>query len=47
MITDYKGDLLLLISEFGHAYPLRIYSMGRADIGFDQTKAKELKNLYA
>jgi len=45
MITDFEGDLL--IREFGYAYPLRIYSMCRADIGFDQRKAEELKNLYA
>jgi len=45
MITDFEGDLL--IREFGYAYPLRIYSVCRADIGFDQRKAEELKNLYA
>ena len=45
MITDFEGDLL--IREFGYAYPVRIYSMFRADIGFDQRKAEELKNLYA
>ena len=45
MITDFEEDLL--IREFGYAYPLRIYSVCRADIGFDQRKAEELKNLYA
>jgi hypothetical protein len=45
MITDFEGDLL--IREFGYAYPVRISSMCRADIGFDQRKAEELKNLYA
>ena len=45
MITDFEGDLL--IREFGYAYPLRIYSVCRADIGFDHRKAEELKNLYA
>jgi hypothetical protein len=44
MITDFEGDLL--IREFGYAYPVRIYGMCRADIGFDQVKAQELKNLY-
>jgi len=44
MITDFEGDLL--IREFGYAYPVRIYNMRRADIGFDQRKAKELTNLY-
>jgi len=44
-ITDFEGDLL--IREFAYGYPLRIYDMCRADIGFDQRKAEELKNLYA
>ena len=44
MITDYEGDLL--VREFGYAYPVRIYSMRRADIGFDQKRAEELKNLH-
>ena len=42
MITDFEGDLL--IREFGYAYPMRISSMCRADIGFAQKKAEELKN---
>ena len=44
MITDFEGDLL--ISEFGYDYALRIYSVSRADIGYNQRKAKELKGLY-
>lgn len=44
MITDFQGDIL--ISEFGYSYPIRIYSVSRADIGYDQRKAKELKHLY-
>ena len=44
-ITDFEGDLL--IREFVYGYPLRIYNMCRADIGFDQRKAEELKNLHA
>ena len=44
MITDFEGDLL--IHEFGYAYPVRIYNVGRADVGFDQRKAEELKNLH-
>ena len=44
MITDWEGDLL--ISELGHTYPLRIYDMSRADIGYDQRKAMELKRMY-
>jgi hypothetical protein len=45
MITDFEGDLL--IREYGYGYPLRIYSVCRSDIGFDQRKAERLKNLYA
>lgn len=45
MITDFEGDLL--IRELGYAYPVRIYGLCRADIGFDQRKAQELKILYA
>ena len=43
-ITDFEGDLL--INEFGYSYPVRIYSMSRAAIGFDPKKARELRNLY-
>jgi hypothetical protein len=41
MITDFDGDLL--IGEFGYTYPLRIYGLSRADIGYDQRKARRLK----
>jgi hypothetical protein len=44
MITDFEGDLL--IREFGYTYPVRIYDMCRAHIGFDQKKAQKLKNRY-
>ena len=44
MITDFEGDLV--IREFGYSYPVRIYGMSRADIGFDQKKAGELKKRY-
>jgi hypothetical protein len=44
-ITDFEGDLL--IREFGYGYPLRVYNICRADIGFDQRKAEELKNQHA
>jgi len=44
MIVDFEGDIL--ISEFRYSYPIRIYSVSRADIGYDQRKAKELKRLY-
>ena len=41
MITDFDGDLL--ISEFGYTHPVRIYGISRADIGYDQKKARQLK----
>jgi len=44
MITDLEGDLL--INEPGYTYPLRIYDMSRADIGYNQKKATELKRQY-
>jgi len=44
IITDVKGDHL--ISEPGYTYPLRIYDMSRADIGYDQRKAADLKRRY-
>ena len=44
IITEVKGDLL--ISEPGYTYPLRIYDMSRADIGYDQRKAADLKRRY-
>jgi hypothetical protein len=39
-ITDLEGGLL--IREFGYNYPLWIYDVSRADVGYDQRKAKEL-----
>ena len=39
-ITDFKGGLL--IREFGYSYPLWIYDISRADIGYNQQKAKKL-----
>jgi hypothetical protein len=41
MITDFADDIL--ISEFGHTYPIRIYDTSRADIGYDQKNAKKLR----
>ncbi len=43
-ITDFEGDLL--IREYGYGYPVRVYNVCRADIGFNQKRADELKNLY-
>lgn len=39
-ITDFQGGLL--IREFGYNYPLWIYDVSRADVGYDQRKAEEL-----
>jgi len=44
MITDLDGDIL--ISEFGYTYPARIYGISRADIGYDQKKARHLKRKH-
>ena len=45
MITDFQRGIL--ISEFGYGRPIWIYDVSRAEIGYDQRKAKELKDLYA
>ena len=44
MITDFEGGLL--IREFDYGYPVWIYDICRADIGFDQRKAQELRKQY-
>lgn len=43
-ITDFEGGLL--ISEFGHSYPIWIYDTSRADIGHSRSKAFELRQRY-
>jgi hypothetical protein len=43
-ITDFEGGIL--ISEFGYGYPVWIYDVSRAEIGYNQRKAKELKDQY-
>jgi len=43
-ITDCEGGLL--IREYGYSYPLLIYNVSRADIGYDQRKAKEIYRMY-
>ena len=43
-ITDFEGGIL--ISECSYNYPIRIYDTSRADIRYDQKKAKELRRLY-
>jgi hypothetical protein len=44
MITDFEGGIL--ISEFGYGRPVWIYDVTRAEIGYDQKKAGELKDQY-
>jgi len=44
MITDFEGGILL--GEFDYTYPLLIYNISRADINYDQKKAKQLRNMY-
>jgi hypothetical protein len=44
MITDLDGGLL--ISEFDYSYPIWIYDVSRADIGYDQKNAKQLRRRY-
>jgi len=44
MITDFEGGII--IQERGFNYPLRVFDISRADIGFDQQKAREIYNMY-
>jgi hypothetical protein len=44
-ITDVEGGLL--IRELGYSYPLWIYDVSRADIGYNQQKAKSIYSMYA
>ena len=44
MITDFKGGLI--IKEYGYTYPTWIYDVTRAEIGYDQKKAKEIRDRY-
>ena len=44
MITGFEGGIL--ISEFGYGRPVWIYDVSRDEIGHDQRKAKELRDLY-
>jgi hypothetical protein len=44
MITDFEGGLL--ISEFGYTYPVWIYETSRADIGYSQKRARQLRRMY-
>ena len=41
MITDFDGGML--IKECDYTYPIWIYDVSRADINYDQDKAKKIK----
>ena len=43
-ITDFEGGLL--IQELGYTYPIWIYDISRADIGYSQQKAEEIYLMY-
>ena len=45
MITDFQGGIM--IRECGYSYSVWVYDVSRAEIDYDQKKAKELKNQYA
>ena len=44
MITDFKGGIL--IRECNYNYPVWIYEITRAEIDYDQKKAKEIRSQY-
>lgn len=44
MITDFDGDII--VSECSYNYPIRIPDTSRADIGYDQKKARQLRHQY-
>jgi hypothetical protein len=43
-ITDWQGGLL--IKEFDYTYPLYVYDISRADIGYDHSRARALHTQY-
>ena len=43
-ISDIDGGIL--IGELGYSYPVWIYGMSRADIGYNKQKARELLDIY-
>lgn len=45
MITDFEGGLL--ITEWGYTYPLLVYDITRADIGYNKRKAQKIMKMYA
>jgi len=43
MIADWNGGLLI---ESGYDYPIYIYDLTMADIGFSRKRAEQLKRQY-
>ena len=44
MITDFEAGILISVS--GYSRPVWIYDVTRAEIGYDQKRAKELKDQH-
>ena len=44
MITDFQEGIL--IRECDYSYPVWVYDVTRAEIGYDQKKAKEIRSKY-
>jgi len=44
MITDFNGGML--IKECNYSYPVWVYDISRADIGYDQKKAKKIRTQH-
>ena len=44
MITDFQEGVL--IRECDYSYPVWVYDVTRAEIGYDQKKAKEIRSKY-
>jgi hypothetical protein len=44
MITDLNGGIL--IKECDYTYPVWVYDVSRAEINYDQNKAKEIRAQY-
>lgn len=43
-ITDFKGGILIKKNDY--SYPIWLYDISRADIGYSKKKAKELMQRY-
>jgi len=43
-ITDFKGGILIKKNDF--SYPIWLYNISRADIGYSKKKAREIMKSY-